>query len=368
MLAKNFWPLYFALGALCCNGRLYYGAPDAGSEAGGRAASSGTLAGDAAAIEPCDDNAVIYGTPEVLVANTDGAADIALDATYVYWTGGSEIMKVPLNGGTPITLASGQNQPHDIAVDANYAYWTSVTSSGFPGFIMKVPLDGGTPITLASVTCLPMGLKVNATSVFFMCDTLATAWGTGVDTNYVMSVPRQGGTPTTLVAEEGYALDLAIDGANIYWSHGPPSYVSNGETVSPIDGRLEKAPLGGGAQATLASGLWQPDSIVVDGATLFWTDFMSSVVMSIPIEGGVPTTLASLSAAGSWGIAVDASSVYYADREQGTVMKVCRGGGEPKTLATGQDVPHSVAVDATSIYWLNGLYSNEGQVMKLRLH
>ena len=35
----------------------------------------------------------------------------------------------------------------------------------------------------------------------------------------------------------------------------------------------------------------------MDAATLFWIDFMSSVVMSIPIEGGAPTTLASLSAA-----------------------------------------------------------------------
>ena len=126
--------------------------------------------------------------------------------------------------------------------------------------------------------------------------------------------------------------------------------------------------MGGGAQIALASGLSSPRSIVVDGATLFWMDFNSSVVMSLPIEGGAPTTVASASAAGSWGIAVDTTNVYYADREQGTVMKVCRGGGEPKTLATGQDQPHSVAVDATSIYWLDGMYSNEGQVMKLRLH
>jgi len=44
------------------------------------------------------------------------------------------------------------------------------------------------------------------------------------------------------------------------------------------------------------------------------------------------------------------------------VMKVPTGGGTPTTLASGQTLPHGIAIDAMSVYWTN--YS-DGTVMKL---
>lgn len=55
-------------------------------------------------------------------------------------------------------------------------------------------------------------------------------------------------------------------------------------------------------------------------------------------------------------IAVDSTSVYWVDYNSGNVMSVPIGGGTPVTLASGQDTPHGIAVDSTSVYWVNNGY------------
>lgn len=75
---------------------------------------------------------------------------------------------------------------------------------------------------------------------------------------------------------------------------------------------ITKLPLGGGTPVVLASGLSQTSDIVVDSTTVYWTDNIGCNVMSVPIAGGLPATLATSSEPNApYAIAVDAMYVYW---------------------------------------------------------
>jgi hypothetical protein len=92
--------------------------------------------------------------------------------------------------------------------------------------------------------------------------------------------------------------------------------------------------------------------------------------MTVPVSGGMTTTLAS-GQSGPGAIALDAASVYWANfgvitphgkDVDGSVMKAPLRGGTATTLASGQIGPAGITVDDTSIYSTD---INDGTVMKL---
>jgi hypothetical protein len=82
--------------------------------------------------------------------------------------------------------------------------------------------------------------------------------------------------------------------------------------------------------------------------------------MKVPVNGGAATTLATAQGL-PLGIALDTSSVYWINSGSGNVMKMPLDGGTPVVLASGQDLPTELVVDATSVYWINRF----GAVMKV---
>jgi hypothetical protein len=143
-------------------------------------------------------------------------------------------------------------------------------------------------------------------------------------------------------------VGLATDGTALYWFSGATST----EGISHTN--LMSVPVVGGNPTTLASptaegGVPERGHILqVDSSTIYWAAYSGEGhgIYRMPKSGGAPTLLAATSDVDS--IVLDQTSVYWSD-QSGAVMSVPKGGGATSHLFDGSYC--NIAVDETSLYW-----------------
>ncbi len=243
---------------------------------------------------------------------------LTVDEQRVYWaTSDGTIAATDRCGGAAVeVLATAQASPQSVVVAGANIYWVNYASGG-EGDLMVMPRAGGTPASLA-VLRGPLGLAIDGASAFVLA----------LDGLY--RVPLAGGAASLL--------------APATCPHGGP-WRASGEIVWSEDCVMFGTPrivrLAGTTASTLVSGE-APESLAIADGRAYWTTWSSGGprVRTVPLAGGAPSTLATLSGFAS-SIAASASHVLVGGEAadgQRAVLAVPREGGAP-VLVTGAANP-----------------------------
>jgi hypothetical protein len=186
------------------------------------------------------------GGPSTVIAPADGR-DLRAAGGFVYYVdvsgvaGSRRISRARAEGGEVLDLATGEGNPWGLAIDATYVYWTGDSD----GSIKRAPLDGSGPTTLlASGFGGSYSIAVAAQTVFWSADSIGQVpagggpasalapdqaqgsvaadetfvYWTGFDDRSIKKAPVGGGEPVTLATIEGGPDVIALSETAIYWT------------------------------------------------------------------------------------------------------------------------------------------------------
>jgi hypothetical protein len=324
----------------------------------------------------------------VLASGQHSPFAIAVGTTDFYWLDATgAVLKCPIagcpkdadGGASPITVALGPPPVFDgfMTVDSTNVYWTS----GNAGVVMECPVTGcgNTPTFLAS--------GQQATGIAVYADRLY--WddnGGGVEWCPISGCPTDGGVSYPMhFANTAGAGGLAVNVAGVFWveASGPVERC-------PLTGCLTSSD--GGPRGFQIAWSQAPDYVAVDSAKVYWVDeglagtgyiiydcFLNGC--GFASDGGFVQPELAAEPGQVQALTADSSGVYWLffgttyPSKDGTVMTCpssgcpvgTDGGSAPTVLASGQSGPFAIALDSTSVYWVNAGTPDGGDGTVMRL-
>jgi len=262
-------------------------------------------------------------------SNTIG---IAVSGSYVYLADETGPYRVPIGGGPPDwswwSGGASSLEVTSLAVDATSVYWGGTR-------VQSVPFTGGTAKTLQtlSVSDYADGLALDATAAYYVDRLPETVVRLDLGTGTASPLG-----PARNAQSSPLWFSIVGDDTDVYWAAN-----NAGET-------LWRMPKTGGAAVSLIAGVDSPAGLALDQDTLYWIE--SGGIYSIPKLGGAPSHLAQEAGDNGSSLAVDATSVYWLNGVAGTLNRVPKGGGPTELLASGQIQCVGVALDTLWVYWV----------------
>jgi len=290
----------------------------------------------------------------------------------------------------PVILATELGEPSAIAVDATHVYWTNRATGG----VHRVPIAGGAIEVVfdgPSGTTLGDGLVRSGSDVYFTNSDFdggvfrCPASGCGVagpqavlfpllapqfvglaDGGVLLvseqAVPGRVGRCTlpctsgleVVAPSEGLPWFVSAEGDAFYWA-----------TLIPNGGNLRGQADLASAPVDLVAG-HTVRQVEVHGSEVLFAE-RGAGVKAVGRDGGATRKILDTST-DTERFAIDGNQVYFGDQiALGSIFHcaVSGCGDAGATLATGQDHPHAVAFDQTSVYWTNSGSGANGSVVRV---
>jgi hypothetical protein len=138
---------------------------------------------------------------------------------------------------------------------------------------------------------------------------------------------------------------------------------------SMADGAIVSLPLGGGTPSTLASGRWTPQGIAADDTYVVWAESFTDQIVRRPLGSSTTTTLPTGASTSPTAVALAAGTIYWTDAiptTSGSVDMSPEGSLSQMLVSGGQTSPWALAVDSTYVYWVD--YLNPGAVWQYTIN